>query len=341
MIKKIIALILTASGLAGLIPTATTAEADILCVGDLMALGAQINKARDGSEYDFEYVFENVEEYISGADLAIGNLETQVAGKSYGYTQVGVPGTPVLNAPEEYLEAVKHAGFDVLVTANNHSMDKGTQGLINTVNKIKDYGFATTGMFAEKDSDDRLLIQEVNDIKIGILSYTDLLNTGLDAEGLSERLNRYSESLVSEEIAAIKEKGAEFVIVYIHWGKENVNEQNAKQEKMAQFIANAGADMIIGSHPHALQPIETITTEDGREVIVTYSLGNFVSSMPREMNKESVMITFTLKRDKWGKVTVEAFKHLPVYTGSGFQLQGPAQVSSAHKKNIENVLWGT
>lgn len=330
MLTRIMAIIIT---FFQTISIQASAQAEILCVGDLMALGAQISAAKTHDEYDFKYVFEDVSTFISGADAAIGNLETQIAGSEYGYTKTGVPGTPVLNAPEEYLEALKYAGFDILVTANNHSADKGADGIKNTVAAVKEYGFATTGM-----SDEELLIYEVNGIMLGVLSYTDILNTGRGNSKIEALVNIYSKERMQADISKLKEQGAEFVIVYIHWGKENINIQNDKQESMAKDIAEAGADIIIGSHPHALQPIDKIVCEDGREVIVAYSLGNFVSSMPREMNKQNAMLCFTIERKPGGKVEMKNLRYLPTYTGKKFKVISTDKLSDEQKEKIDAIL---
>ncbi len=312
-------------------PAPEPVQADIVIAGDLLCLSAQISDADCGDGYNFDASFEQIKEKISAADLAIGNLETLVAdghrltqpnpkeeGLSDGTSAeaptdpaaapvaadpAADPGasptptkrpSPRINAPEEYLAALKGSGFDVLTTANNHMFDYQEDGLTKTLGKLDEYGFAHTGAYA-KETDKTPLIAEVNGIHIAVLAYTSILNhkPGRDSAYM---IDVYSNERATDDIAAAKEAGADYVIVCVHWGVEHTHKPNREQRKIAAQIADAGADIILGSHPHCTQPFEVIETEHG-DVPVLYSLGNFVSSMSKTMHKDGVLVRLVLEKN--------------------------------------------
>lgn len=168
------------------------------------------------------------------------------------------------NAPASYLDAIRYAGFDVLVNANNHNCDSAVMGLMDTLDALDERGFMHTGTF-RSESDDRVLYVKVNGIKLAILSYATYFNKiegNFTQLGQDVLLNVYSAQRAQKDIAAAREKGAEFVLVYIHWGKEYTHKVGEQQLSWAQELADAGADYIVGSHPHALQPYRVMTAQD-------------------------------------------------------------------------------
>lgn len=277
-------------------PSSEPVRIEIVVAGDLMCLNAQLNAARKDGEYKFYYCFSEIKNKISAADLAIGNLETLVA-QGYKYTQASQPGNPKINAPESYLSAVVDCGFDVLVNANNHIYDRKSDGINKTVSVLDKYAVKHTGAYAEGQA--RIpLIEDVKGIKVAVLSYTDHINGHIN----TDLADKYSEKLVKSDIDAVKAGGADFIIVYMHWGTENTHKVNKEQRKMAAFVANTGADIIIGSHPHCTQGADNIKTEHG-VVPVFYSLGNLVSSMGRTINGDSALVNMTLEKDAVTGVT--------------------------------------
>lgn len=288
----------------------------VAAVGDLMCLSAQLSCAKHGGEYDFYPCFEQIKPIISGADIAMGNLETLVA-ESFPYTKpnkyqektitpsdgsppyttrVRVSGSPKLNAPESYLRAVVDCGFDVLATANNHSFDRKHEGIVETMEQLEKYGVHHTGSYALPEDKVPLIVTKYG-INIGVVSYTDISNRKPNSTTEAYMLDRYEEGPLTADIEAIRQAGADFVVVYIHWGKENTHKTTSRQRKMAQFIADSGANIILGSHSHCTQPFACIKTERGENVPVIYSMGNLVSSMGRTMNKDSVILQFVLEKD--------------------------------------------
>ncbi len=300
----------------------------VMAVGDLLCLNAQLSAARHGGSYDFDYVYDGVRETIGSADLAIANLETLVA-EGYDYTGP-VPmttvietdeegntvektiqsGSTLINAPASFLDAALDCGFDVLTNANNHMFDHGTDGIVKTLAELDARGVPHTGAYAAEE--DRVpLVVDVEGIRIAIFAYTDVLNRS-PGSGSAFMIDRYSEDLVAADISAASEAGADYTIVFIHWGTENTHSENGTQRRIAEDIANAGADIILGSHPHATQPMELIATERGENVPVVYSMGNFISSMSRTMNKDSVIMRLVLEKEyEAGITSLTGFSYIP------------------------------
>lgn len=352
-------------------PVPELQTATVVVAGDLMCLSAQIAAAHSKGGYSFENSFALIADKISEADLAIGNLETLVS-KSHPYSKssggdeaeagdaaeapVEAPPAPAeggdaaaapaptkrpnprINAPEPFLAALAGSGFDVLTMANNHIFDYGADGLAETLEKVDEYGFAHTGAcMAEEDRGP--LVVEAGGIHIGVCAYTNVLN---HKPGKAYMVNRFSEERVASDIAAARENGADFVIVYIHWGTEHTHKPNRAQRKMAEQIAQAGADIIFGSHPHCTQPFEVIETERG-DVPVLYSLGNFVSSMGKPMHKDGVLVHLTLEKDPAGGETkLTALAYTPTYCasslGGGRFVVCPADLQSIAGSEIAGTL---
>lgn len=297
-------------------PEPVPAYARLMLVGDLMCLSAQQNFAlsKGNGSYDFSSSFRYVKPIFDLADCVIGNLETTLSASwPYATEQRNIDGMPNCNGPAEYLAAVKYAGFDVLMLANNHCCDAGSTGILETLEAIDSYGFSHTGLFAEED-EARYIILDVNGIKVAFLSYAEFYNSkehSVIADGNQHMINTYSEEVIRRDVAAARAAGAEFVIAYNHWGKEHVHEPTAKVLLHTQQMADAGVDLIAGSHPHALQPIVWLDAADGRKVLCMYSLGNFVSSMGKSTANDTIIADITLERDIYGNVSVYAQEYHP------------------------------
>ncbi len=333
-------------------------KANILAVGDLLCLGAQLSDAHVGKEYIFDQCFAQIKPIISSADLALGNLETLIA-QDYPYTatkkyeeitvtptegppyttMVSVGGSPILNAPESYLRAVMDSGFDVFATANNHAFDRGANGVLQTMQKLNEYGAKHTGSYTLPD-DKKPLIVTVNGINIGVVSFTDISNKKPSGDS-AFMLDRYNEEQLAASIAAAKSAGADFIAVYIHWGNENTHKVTSRQKKMAQFIADSGADIILGSHAHCTQPFASIETERG-PVPVIYSMGNFIGSMGRTINKDSVIVSFVLEKDNaTGETKLLELTYIPTLcanTADGNYVVLPADLNSIATSKYANSL---
>jgi poly-gamma-glutamate synthesis protein (capsule biosynthesis protein) len=264
----------------------------ISAVGDVMVHKPQIPAQYDPSteSYNFDNNFEYVKKYIEKSDLALCNLETTFAGGSY-------TGYPVFNAPESLAAALKKAGFDVALTANNHIMDKGISGMKRTLEIAREAGLETAGTHLDGEKDFTIL--EVKNVKIGIVAYLyetpiiDSIPTINGNEVSSDAwalLNTFNYNTLDEDLLKVQQSiqnaradGAEIVICYFHWGEEYQRSPNEYQQYMAREAASYGADVIFSSHPHVIQGMEMLSDETtGREVPVFYSMGNFISNQRTE-----------------------------------------------------------
>ena len=216
--------------------------------------------------------------------------------------QKEVDGKPHCNAPAEYLSALRYAGFDAVVTANNHNCDAGVYGILDTLDCIDEYKLMHTGTFSDSKQQ-RFLLIDVNGIKLALMSYAtyyNLKDAYITDEGKQALLNQYSKAKVEQDVKYAKAMGAEFIIAYNHWGTEYTNTENEKQIRWAQEMADAGVDYIIGSHPHALQRYDVLTAKDGRQVPCVYSMGHFISPMTKTVAQDTVILRIELKRTENG-----------------------------------------
>ncbi len=322
----------------------------LLLGGDLMCQYKQQSAAYTGKTYSFHYAFDYVREIISSADFAIANLETNISSSSpLSCEQKEKYGKPYLNAPASYLSALKSAGFDVLVAANNHNADTGVKGLKETVSSIDKQGFKRTGIYKNKN-EKRFLILNKNGIKIGIASYATYFNKSIRDFSKANRLaylNSYSETKVQKDIRNMKKQGAEYIIIYFHSGNEYTNVPGSKQMRIAREIADSGADYILCSHSHTVQPYDIITAKSGKKVPVAYGLGNFISHMATKRSTTyGMMISLTLVKTN-GKVRLKEEGYYPLRllpynqeTGSKYQLLPATDktIKSIENKTVINKL---
>lgn len=250
-------------------------------VGDLMCETFCQQACHFGDSYFFKDCFSIVRNVLKDADFVVGNLETTIS-ENHPYMGISskLNGGYNCNSPVEFLDALKYAGFNVLVAANNHNLDAQRQGHFDTIRHLEEFKFDYTGIFKD-EKQPRFLIKEKNGIKIGFLSYYTLHNKithDFSSEDIDIFFNKYSVQKVKEDVAILKkEKDVDFIIAYIHWGIERVHTITEFQKKTAREMAFAGVDYIVGSHPHALQPYDEIIMDE-KIVPVIYSLGNFLSS---------------------------------------------------------------
>ena len=251
-------------------------EIDLLMVGDVLLHDNVQNSGKlpDGT-YDYDHLFAQVKDDIEKADLAIVNQEIILGG-----TEIGLSGYPTFNGPYEVADSLVNAGFDVILHATNHTLDKGKKGLQNCMNYWKDNydQVAVLGVFDSQDSyDNDIYIYEEDGLKIAILNYT----YGTNGLPLPSDMP-YAVALLEEEkvVSDLKkaEQLADFTVVCPHWGTEYQHKQSKEQEKWAKLFLKYGVDLVIGTHPHYIQPVEMLTGENGEEMLVYYSLGNFINS---------------------------------------------------------------
>ena len=296
-------------------------NAVLVMAGDLMCMGPQLTTHwSEENGYEFDGCYDYVKGIFEGADLSVGNLETMVA-SAYPYNGESgyINGKPVCNAPARYLDALRHGGLDVLCMDNNHNADGGVRGVEMTLGQVDRYGFAHTGLFASAD-DERTLLVDVNGIKVGFVAYVEEscgYNGQDDAWSDEQRdvvLNWYSRERAAADIAHLRERGAEYIIGYLHWGVKNHYQPVEGQEQAAQELADLGINYIVGSHPHLVQRYERIVAANGRKVPCIYSVGDFNSYIDQvEGNLDSVLMRIRLHRTREGRVILAEDAYIPCH----------------------------
>jgi poly-gamma-glutamate synthesis protein (capsule biosynthesis protein) len=280
----------------------------IAVVGDLMCHTSQYMASKTAHGYDFRPSFQAVKPYLSAADLCFGNLETVTAGESEKFT-----GYPTFNTPVEYLDALSDAGFDVLTTANNHSLDRRFTGVERTIDALEARGLMHTGTARTADERSRPLIVTVKGLRLGILAYTYGTNGIPMPPGKPFAVNLIDTLVMAEDIKRVKGEGAEAIAVFLHWGLEYERQPNAAQQTVAEFLSRNGVTLIMGSHPHVLQPAGWLGTP-GQGSLVIYSLGNFFSGQRRAFTDAGIILQLNLLRDRsTGKVRTADVRFIPTY----------------------------
>ncbi len=263
-------------------------------VGDLMCSSVQYSYAETDNGYDFTENYQIIKPFLNRADFTVGNLETVFAGKKRGYS-----GYPTFNSPDEYLHALKDAGFDMLLTANNHSLDKGKKGLLRTIDKIDEAELFHTGTFKSQEERDSLQIIEVNGISFVVFSYSYGTNGIPVPEGEDYLINLIDYPPIESDIKKAKQANVDLIIVYYHFGEEYNSEPSYLQENLVRETIGFGADIIIGSHPHVPQPIEFFKTNNANldSGFVAYSLGNFISNQRWRYSDGGPILNFQIVKD--------------------------------------------
>lgn len=285
-------------------------KASLLAVGDTMVYNAQLTAQYDVSttKYNFNNNFEYVKKYIEEADYSIVNLETTLTGNNvYRYSSY-----PKFNSPDELADGLKYAGFDLVSTANNHAYDKGDLSIKNTIATLKDKELDVVGTRTSKG--DRYIVKKINNINIGITSYSygiiiddnKYLNDVKISDDYKNSVNIFDSTSVDRAFNNInytlkKMKDTDLQVVYLHWGNKYSLKENSFQQKLAQKLCDAGVDVIIGSHPHVVQPVTTIKSSNNKhETVVAYSLGNFLSNQTRDQfsqyTEDGLMINIDINK---------------------------------------------
>lgn len=314
---------------------------NVVALGDIMCHSTNFKAAYKNGGYDFSGYFTDIKDYVSSADLAISNLETTFSGEKRGYS-----GYPTFNSPVALGQGILDIGVDVVSTANNHSLDKGYSGLTSTLDELDRIGLAHTGTYRSIEEQNTILTKEVNGIKFAFLSFTYGTNGIPVPKGKEYCINLIDRELIKSQINLAKQQTPDIICVNMHWGLEYKLKQNSEQEDLANFLFENGVDIILGSHPHVLQPMEkrTITLEDGstKDGFVIYSLGNFMSGQTIKNTKNSIVLNLQItKHGTDNKITIDNVNYTPIYMldrGSGSSNR--YQILDI-KKRIENYENGT
>lgn len=287
------------SFVTGAVAPGKPARAELLFVGDAMQHQAQLDRALElgnGKEYDYSGCFTFIAPEITAADYAVCNLEVPLGGgPSYS-------GYPCFSAPDSYAQALKDAGFDMFLTANNHCLDRRDKAARRTLTALDSLGVDHIGTYKNADEREAAVpfIKNINGIKFGFLNYTYGTNGIPPMDGMEVAL--IERDRIADEMRKTRDAGAEILVVTIHWGIEYVLLPNKNQKDIAQFLIDNGADLIIGGHPHVIQPMEVIHNDkEKKDVLLVYSLGNFISNMKTADTRGGALVRAVIERDAEGK----------------------------------------
>lgn len=324
-------------------PAVKISTATITTTGDLLMHIPVINSGlqADGS-YDYTEMFRYISPYVTAADWAVANLETTLCGTENGFSYSGYP---KFNCPDGLVDSAAAAGFDLLLTANNHCNDTGSVGFNRTLQIIADRGLASLGTrSADEERDYRIV--ELNGISIGMICYTygTILDSGLPAvnglpleQSIAEQINVFDYdhledfySVFRAQMESMTGDGAEAVVLFIHWGQEYQLSANSWQKSMAQALCDLGVDVIIGNHPHVVQAAELLTSalDEGHKTVCLYSTGNTVSnqrqgsiaSLDSAHTEDGVLFSVTFAKYSDGTVRLDGTEVIPLWVnrrGSG------------------------
>ncbi len=283
-------------------------------------------KTEDG--YDYKSCFKFIRDYYESADFMVVNLETTLAGKDRGYT-----GYPAFNSPDEIASDLTECGVDLMLLANNHIYDTGKSGFLRTSRFLKDKGFSYTGA---RNSDDEkpYFIKEIKGIKLGIINYTyetpgagKSINANTMDSSVAGYLNSFDPDNLNsfyeefeKRLNEMRSEGAEFIIFYPHWGNEYQTQESSHQREMAQRLCDMGVDAVIGGHPHVVQPVDMLTSEDGKhKMFCAYSIGNQLTNQRREYvpmksghTEDGLIVNLEITKNR-GEVSLTKVSCVPVW----------------------------
>jgi poly-gamma-glutamate capsule biosynthesis protein CapA/YwtB (metallophosphatase superfamily) len=288
----------------------------LMFTGDIMSQLSQIEAAEtNGGRYDYTPCFQYVKPIFETADVVIGNLECTLPGHP-PYT-----GYPNFKSPEQLAKALKINGFDILVTANNHVVDAGLSGINNTLKTVRGEGFLQTGSFANSDKKRLLypLIFYKNGFKIALLNYTHHTNS-IPVPSPSV-VNKLDLKQIKMDIADARRMKPDLIVTFLHWGIEYDVNENSEQRDVAKQIHIAGSHLVIGGHPHVVQPIKNEHfTLGGKtyDFLTAYSLGNFISSQPYPNTEGGIIFEVNLRKEK-GRITLDDYHYIPVLRYTPFE----------------------
>ena len=303
----------TAAGAGRVAQPAGEVHITVAAVGDLLINRSVLDSAydaRDGT-FDFSPIFTATTPYLRAADYSVANLETRLAGPAYGYS-----GYPRFNTPDSLAPAVRRAGIKLLATANNHSLDMGWPGIVHTLQTLSAAGLAHIGTYASAAAQARPFIVDVQGIKLAWLNYTAVTNGLPLPPGKRFALNVWNPQAAATAIRRARRDGADLVLVVMHWGIEDQRTPNAVQRRIAGQLAADGADVVIGSHPHVVQKIATVTATEANgsrhRCLVAYSLGNFIADQQQRYTDCGIILYLDIVKDRAG-TRVAQVRYLPVW----------------------------
>lgn len=288
-------------------------KATILAAGNMMYHMPQVRSAYNGNEYNFNGNLKYIKDYTSKNDINIVNFETVAAGNNKAFS-----GFPSFNSPEETIDSIKYGGFDIVNLANNHILDQGYNGLVNTIKRIEENNLEYIG--ASREFENKHLIKNIDDLKVGFLSYSYGFN-GNEQRYTKDELYSYVNKIDLEEIRKdidlLNKEKVDFIVLYVHWGNEYVNTPSSSQISLKEELFEMGVDVILGSHPHVIQTSEYIDDEVNDKFVI-YSMGNFISNQRKEIMKnayteDGLMVNLELVKTHDGKKKIRNINYIPTW----------------------------
>jgi poly-gamma-glutamate synthesis protein (capsule biosynthesis protein) len=275
------------------------------------------SKTEDG--YDFYPQFEYITDKISSKDFAIGNFETVMAGEDRRYSGTNM----IFNAPDSLGESLIQAGFDIMTTANNHSLDRGYSGIKRTLEVFDEQGMLTTGTARSKEESEQILHFKKDTINMALLSYSFSTNGWPIPEEHPYSINMIDEVKIVQDIKKAKSEGAEIVMIGVHWGLEYHLNENSHQRRLTDIMFKAGADIVLGTHPHVLQPFEhkKMIDDSGieKDKFIIYSQGNFISGQRTYPRAIGMYINFDISKVGQEAAFVKSVSVMPTYVTSKYR----------------------
>ncbi len=294
--------------LLGQTPVVPATEVSLLFAGDAMQHQAQIASARTSEGYDYSGCFEMIAPEVTAADYAVVNLEAPIGGAPY-------TGYPCFSAPDEFPAALQQAGFDLFLTANNHCLDRYSRGAMRTLQRLDSLDVDHIGTYASPQALERFhpFVTNIKGMRIAFLNYTYGTNGFTPTPPLI--VNYIDRARIRRDIRRAKDLHAQLIVACLHWGDEYQLLPNTGQKELADLLVDEGVQLVIGTHPHVIQPMELRYDEQGNpRALVVYSLGNFISNMKTRDTAGGALVKVTVARDPMNRIVLQSARYTLVYT---------------------------
>ncbi|OZU89160.1 capsular biosynthesis protein [Virgibacillus indicus] len=286
-------------------------EVTFSAIGDILIHAPVYNDARVDGGYDFTSMLDKVNPYLHDSTITIANQETMIGGETLGLSSY-----PSFNSPYEIGDALKDSGVDVVSLANNHTLDRGEKAIQNAIKHWETIDMMYTGAYKDQVDREKVRIYETGEgISIAFLSYTYGTNGIPVPNGKEYLVNLIDRDRISREVAMAKDQ-ADVVALSLHFGNEYERMPNETQKELVQFAADEGVDIVIGHHPHVLQPVEWVTGKGGNKTIAVYSLGNFLSNQQDLYQRIGGILSFSIKKTTQGsnrEIEIHSPKFIPTF----------------------------
>ena len=286
----------------------------LTAIGDVMCHNTQYWDAyqKETNTYDFSYVFNDIKFDIQKGDIAVGSLETCFAGEERGYSNY-----PTFNSPDSLAYSLKDIGIDVLSTAGNHCLDMGFDGLSRTIDILNKADISHLGTYQTQEERDKILFKYTKGLKVAFINYTYGTNGIPVPSDKPYCVNLIDKDLIKKDIESAKSQNADVIVACMHWGTEYQTSANKEQEDLADYLFQNKYNIILGNHPHVLQPMEkrTVTLEDGstQDGFIIYALGNFICDQNAENTRNSIILNLSITKQVDGSITIDNVDYIPIY----------------------------